>query len=98
LNPTEKSECVQMVQRLTGKQSDVVSEDEIHEWARKVIVGCRNLIDIGTMTPIKWEAGPNGGASKSFTDALPVHVKTSILIFVVNLSGIAYLGRLGLES
>lgn len=98
LNPTEKLECGKIVDQMTGKDSaDIVSDEELLEWARKVLVGWKNLIDIATMEPIKFEPDPSGGAKQNLVQSIPAHIQTAIVLFVFNLSGVTFLPQLGLD-
>jgi len=98
LNPTEKLECGKIVDQMTGKDDgDIVSDEELLEWARKVIVGWKNLLDLATLEPIKYEADPGGGAKHSLVQAIPAHIQTAIVLFVFNLSGVTFLPQLGLD-
>jgi len=98
LNPTEKLECGKIVDSMTGKDTaDIVSDEELLTWARKVLVGWKNLLDLSNLEPIKFEADPGGGAKESLVQALPAHIQTQIVLFVFNLSGVTFLPQLGLD-
>jgi len=98
LNHAEKLECGKIVDQMTGKdEADIVTDEELCEWARKVIVGWKNLLDLATLEPIKYEADPGGGAKESLIKSIPAHIQTAIVLFVFNLSGVTFLPQLGLD-
>ena len=71
-------------------------EKGIQEWARKSVIGWKNLFDAGTLEEIEYKSDPTGGADKDLFSVIPEHVVADILMYVSSISGILDKDRLGL--
>jgi hypothetical protein len=72
-------------------------ERQMKELLRPVVMGWKNLIDLGTMQLIEYKGDPSGGCDKSVFESLIEDILKDINLYVNRLSGITPGERLSLK-
>jgi hypothetical protein len=98
LRPFTKPERDQVRRVLIDLKADAkkVEHGTVTEWARKITLGWKNLINMATGEEIPYKADPAGGADVAAFDALPENLIAAILYRGITTSGLVNSERLGL--
>lgn len=81
-----------------SESGDLEKEDKLAECSRKVVMGWKNLFDVGTGEEIEYTQDVNGGADKEKFEMITPDMKASILVESVRISGLLNLSKVGLTS
>jgi hypothetical protein len=98
IRPFSKSERDAVRRMIVDLNLDAkkVAHEDVTEWARKITIGWKNLIDLSTGEAIEYKADNSGGADKAIFGSLPETCISSLLYRAVSASGLVNSERMGL--